>query len=429
MRICIINHTFQQERFYKRWRILANQHKDLDITLLAPEHWTDGNTRGLTYGKSIEREGTVLDEDNFHIRLIDMVDQKYGTWISKQMVDYVLNNKPDIVYHIGEHRQNSVIQLLKLKSKMPNTKFVIFSMRGHQQSLQHKKSKNLIRQLRHSCGYLLMRRRVNLLNRRADAIFCHYPDAMSEFRKEGYKGPIYMQTQVGVDTDIFKPNEEARKRIRDKYNIGDAFLFGSASRFSASKGLDEIIQALPKEGNWKYLMMGWGRDDEVERVKNAIKERGLTDRIILTGFIEEWSDMAAHWNALDCAVHTPLTTSEWEETFSLSLVQAMATGLPVIGSSSGSVPYQIGQDGIIVKERDVDALNKEFLFVLSNKETSKKIGHKMYNRAVNCFSIKHLNDIFYDTILDVVNNKYDEAKIDMAQYRSNEYVDCLGENL
>ena len=81
-----------------------------------------------------------------------------------------------------------------------------------------------------------------------------------------------MQTQVGVDPDVFFPNQVAKEKIREKYNIGDAFLFGSASRFHYSKGLIEVIKALPREGNWKYLMMGWGRDDEVERIKEEIKE-------------------------------------------------------------------------------------------------------------------------------------------------------------
>ena len=182
-----------------------------------------------------------------------------------------------------------------------------------------------------------------------------------------------MQTQVGVDTDIFHPNENTRRKIREKYNIGDAYLFGSASRFDRAKGLIEIINALPEQGNWKYLMMGWGREDEVALVKKEIVKRGLQDKIILTGFINNWVDMAEHWNALDCAVHTPLTTMLWEETFSLALVQAMATALPVIGSSSGSVPYQIGGDGIIVPEGDIEKMREQMIYCMQNPEKAKEI--------------------------------------------------------
>ena len=44
----------------------------------------------------------------------------------------------------------------------------------------------------------------------------------------------------------------------------------------------------------------------------------------------------------------------------------------------------------------------------------------MQKRAQKCFSIMHLNDIFYDTIMeDVLYGKYDENKIDMTLYKVN----------
>ena len=263
-------------------------------------------------------------------------------------------------------------------------------------------------------GYLYSQCKLKYFNRNVDVVFCHYPDAVEEFRKEGYRGPVFMQTQVGVDPDIFYPSEEARRKIRDRYHIGDSYLFGSASRFHDSKGLSEVIQALPATGNWKYLMMGWGRDDEVESIKQLIKERNLDDRIILTGYIDNWKDMAEHWNALDCAVHFPKTTEEWEETFSLALVQAMITGLPVLGSSSGSVPYQIGPEGIIIKECDIIQLREKMLDMMSHPEKGKIIGEKMRMRALKCFSIYSLNELFYSTIIDICHNIYDPWKMDMA---------------
>lgn len=413
----MINHTFQQERFYKRWLLLAKQHPDLDITLLAPDKWDDGNLNGLTYGKVIRHTGKELDVDNFHIRLIDMKNSRFGTWTSSKMVNYVKQIEPDIVYHIGEHRQDSLMQLLDLKKRgETQAKIVCFSMRGHQQSLRFKKDINPYIMARHVIGYSMMKHRVKKLNKFCDAIFCHYPDAVIEFRKEGYKKAIYMQTQVGVDTDIFHPDLDARQKIREKYDIGDSFLFGSASRFNAGKGLEQIIKALPEDGDWKYLLMGWGRDDEVAHVKGIIKERGLEDKVILTGFIEDWKDMAEHWNALDCGIHFPLTTPEWEETFSLALVQMMATGLPVIGSSSGSVPYQIGDKGLVIQENCIEELKKAMLFMMENEAERIKNAENMYKRATECFSISHLNDCFYHTIIDVNSNVYDERKQDMALY-------------
>jgi glycosyltransferase involved in cell wall biosynthesis len=423
MKLIIINHTFQKPEFYKRWKSLAEKHEDLDVTLLAPADWNWGEEKTLTYGTVERRKGVVVDEDRFRIHLIDTVKTKSGDWTSKLLEKEIRKLNPDIVYFIGGYTAAAFIQILKLREREKmSMKVIAFSMRGHTLALQATNSYlSPLGLCKNIAKIIILKPRLDYFKKHCDAVFCHYPDALKAFRKEGYKGPVYMQTQVGVDPDVFYPNPVARKKIRDKYNIGDAFLFGSASRFHYSKGLSEIIQALPEEGNWKYLMMGWGRDDEVEKIKNEIVSRGLQDKIILTGFIDNWTDMAEHWNALDCAVHTPLTTPKWEETFSLALVQAMITGLPVIGSSSGSVPYQIGPDGIVIPEGNVEILRQTMLDMMSSLDKCKDVGNKMRWRALNCFSIYHLNDVFYDTIQDVQNGIYDEKKVDMSTYLMENY--------
>lgn len=417
MKIVLINHTFQKERFYKRWKMLAQKHPDLDVTLLAPDNWTWGNSKTLTFGDIEHKKGAEVEENNFHIRLIDIQEHGYFGWESKLLPKILREIQPDLIYYIGLHTQEVIQQLITIRNRwLPKAKLMVFSMRGKYHALRVRPGKcNLIRKGARIFHYCYSKHKVNRLNRNADAIFCHYPDGRDEFIREGYKGPIYMQTQVGVDVDYFHADPEARKRIRDKYNIGDAYLFGSASRFHFSKGLFDVIAALPQEGNWKFLMMGSGLPAENEAIEKAIAERGLQDKIILTGFID-LENMAEHWNALDCAVHVPKTTEQWEETFSLALVQAMVTGLPVIGNTSGSVPYQIGPEGIVLEEGNIEKLRDQFVYMLENPEDGKQIGKKMHARASKCFSITHLNDCFYDIILDVYKGIHDKNKEDMATY-------------
>lgn len=419
MKIIIINHTFQKPEFYKRWKLLSEKFSDIDVTLLAPGKWEWGKIKTLTYGHVDEVKGTVVEEERFRIHLIDTKDAIMGEYRSKRMVEEILEIKPDIVYFIGGYTAAPLMQIINAKKKyhLDDMKIMAFTMRGHTPTISVKKEEPGVKKYINYLGkVVILGPRYRKFKKHCDAVFCHYPDARDAFIKEGYKKPIYMQTQVGVDPDIFHPDEGARKRIREKYNIGGAYLFGSASRFHYSKGVAEIIRALPVEGNWKYLIMGWGREDEVAALKKVVSDRSLEDKIIFTGFIDNWKDMAEHWNALDCAIHFPMTTSKWEETFSLALVQAMATGLPVLGSSSGSVPYQIGEEGIIIPEKNEEKLHEQMIHLMENPEEGKKIGAKMKERALNCFSIYHLNDLFYETIKDVVQGKYDEKKTDMANW-------------
>ena len=102
------------------------------------------------------------------------------------------------------------------------------------------------RYLRSIWTYFRQKHSLNYFNQNIDAVFCHYPDAFASFRKEGFTGPLYMQTQVGVNEEWFHEDIEARKAIREKYNLGDAFVFGSASRFTTDKGIDDIINVVCK---------------------------------------------------------------------------------------------------------------------------------------------------------------------------------------
>lgn len=421
IKIVIICHTFQKKEYYHRWELLAERHSDMDITLLAPTNWSWGTEKGLTYGFVEKVEGKSIEKDNFRIRLIKTSKDRLTDWTSKDMKNEILRIKPDAVYLLSTHTQLAFTQLLHLRNshkELSDTKILCFSMRGHQQSLEFNiKRGSLKKDIRAFGGYLYTLFKLKYFNRYTDAVFCHYPDAVSEFRREGYKRHIFMQTQVGYDPEVFKPDSEMRKQIREKYGIGDdEFVFGSASRFHYSKGLSEIIRALPEDKEWKYLMMGWGTDEEVNKIKEEISARGLDNRIILTGYITDQKEMAAHWNALDCAVHAPLTTKNWEETFSLALIQAMGTRLPVIGSSSGSVPYQIGEEGIIIPEGDVDAMREKMYYVLSHPDEIKQIGERMYQRSYQCFNIYKLNELWYLTIIDLLSNKYDPEKSDMVGF-------------
>lgn len=419
MKIVMINHTFQQEQFCKRWKNLAGEHRDWDITLLAPSEWTWGSGKAVTFGKVEKKNGYEFEEGNFRVRQIRINNHKLFSWTSSEMIEQIKQINPDCVYHIGSHTQESLMQILNYKKKNPQIKVFAFSMRGPQQNLDNianlkAHDKNVVKKILRNIQYIYEKSKVKKLNKYCDAIFCHYPDAMECFKKEGFKKPIYMQTQVGVDTEIFYPDELKRKRIRDKYGIADdEIVFGSAVRFNPSKGVTKVLKALPAQGKWKYLLMGSGLPDEIEAIKKIIKDRGIGDKVILAGFID-WNEMAEHWNGVDCAIHYTQTTPTWIETFSLALVQAMATGLPVIGSNSGSVPYQIGPDGIIIDENDIEQLSKTIQWVIDNPEAIKEMGKKLYSRTIHSFSTAHLNNLFYHTINDILQGNYCVNEVDMA---------------
>ena len=420
--IALVNHSFQVGYFSRRWELFAEQHPEVDVYLLAPDkrEWYGGKT--YQYDKSVNKvlESQDFDKSNYHRRVFRMKTSRYSGWTSPDFKTIFAAINPDIVYHIGTHNMNSLKQILNLRAKFfPLMRVIAFSMRGPAMNLKLDLSNcSVIQKLGRRVIHHLNRSRLDYINRNIDAFFCHYPAAIDCFRKEGYNGPIYMQTQVGVNEEWFHEDLQARKEIREKYNIADTtYVFGSASRFSTDKGIDVILRALPADCNWKYLMMGSGSDEEKERLHAIIRERNIEDKVIETGMVD-WYDMAKYWNAVDCAIHVPLTTAHWEETFSLAAIQPQITKKPVIGDTSGSVPYQIGLETMLVPEGNVKALHEKIIWVLSHKEEAAQIGKQMYQRTHDSFEVQHLDDMFYDTLIeDVLPGKYDQSKMDMVTYK------------
>lgn len=414
IKIVLINHSFQVRYFYRRWQLLAQKHPNLDVTLLAPAEYEWYKDKAYSYDGGKTLKGKVIDEENFHIRLFRL-DNSKSDWTSPDFEPILKEIKPDVIYNVGTHQQLSLLQLIDIRNKcLPKTKLLAFSMRGPKHNIVIDKSPcSPVRRIKRRLVYLYQKSLLRKVNRNCDAIFCHYPDAFDCFRKEGYKGALYMQTQVGVNEEWFHEDLEARKEIRDKYNLGDSYVFGSASRFTPDKGIDDILNALHKEGNWKYLMMGTGSEEDLNRLKRLVEANGLQDKVIMTGFVD-WYDMTKYWNAVDCAIHVPHTTPKWVETFSLSVIQPQITRKPIIGNDSGSVPYQIGFKDMIVPEGDVKALSDKISWVLCNQTEAKHIGEKMYDRVHNSFTVEHLNGLFYATLMDILKGVYDEGKVDMA---------------
>lgn len=418
MKIVIINHTFQLKRFYKRWQLLAESHPNWEVTLIAPNKYKWDTRHSLIFGSDVKAEGFSMESGNFRIIAVPIIDLKIG-WISREMVQVIKDIKPDIIYHIGGHTQLSLVQCAKLvKNILKGTKLITFSMRGPAMNIKKPRLRKFVQLPQWGlsyASYLLRRHNLKYFNKYSDAVICHYPDAINCFREEGYNGPIYMSTQVGVDPDVFHTDKNYRYEIRDKYNLSDSFVFGCAVRFLPMKGLYEIIEALPVSGNWKLLIMGTGDQRFIDSINKLIKGRGLQDKIIFTGYIQG-DEIAKYWNAIDCSLHVPRTTEKWEETFSLAIVQAMATGKAVIGNTSGSVPYQLGSNGIIVKEGDIAELRDKINWAIEHPKEIENIGQKMMEYALNSFSIYHLNKHIAAIFEDVKNERYSETLLDMTKF-------------
>jgi glycosyltransferase involved in cell wall biosynthesis len=393
IKLLALNIAFREESFYKRWRLLSKEY-NMDVTLVGPKY----DSYELA-GPPIVFNPQKIVEDGFNVLQIDMVPKK---WLKNDFFGFdffkiLLTKRPDFIYLIGLETQNVVfwsklyVLLFNRKSKI-----ALFSMRGTVMPL--------------NLGFDY-RFRWYFTSKIFDLINCHYPYGREIFRIQGgFKKPIYLQTQIGVNKDVFYPDEVSRAKIRNKYNIdASTFVFSSAIRIEELKGVFDIIEACVRiKQNYKFLLMGDGKD--FNKIVDLIKRHSLENMVIITGRIASGADVAAHLNASDCYIHIPKSSPDWVDTFPLSVVQAMAVGLPIIGSNSGAVPYQIGDESLIIEEGDIDALVLKMILFIENKKLASDVGKRLLDRVINNFEIRHLNTGLVNIINAYVNHK-DYSKI------------------
>ena len=127
----------------------------------------------------------------------------------------------------------------------------------------------------------------------------------------------------GVDTDDLGFDADARVRVREQFGISpETYVIGALGRLDPNKRVDLTMEAArPLLGDrCKILVIGRGEDQA--RLEAAAKRLGVTEHVIFGGYQKDTTAMLA---AFDLYVAASL-----QETFGLSVLEALASGLPVL---------------------------------------------------------------------------------------------------
>ncbi len=90
----------------------------------------------------------------------------------------------------------------------------------------------------------------------------------------------------------------------------------------------------------------------------------------------------------DIFLHLSHPTETWEEQYGMVLIEAMASGLPIIATSSGAVPEVLGKAGILVRPDDSEDLNKRIKVLLENPKKRSELIKKSVARARSHYDSK-----------------------------------------
>lgn len=144
-------------------------------------------------------------------------------------------------------------------------------------------------------------------------------------RMTGWGVPAAKVTVIpnGVDLDRVRFDSAAREQVRAEFGAGPGdYVIGVLGRLDPNKQFALVIEAaapLLKAGGVRLVIVGKG--EERERLEQAAAEHGVTDLVVFAG---ERHDVAGVLSAFDLFV-----ASSAQETFGLSVLEALANGLPV----------------------------------------------------------------------------------------------------
>lgn len=174
----------------------------------------------------------------------------------------------------------------------------------------------------------------------------------------------------GIDTNKFyQPTHIARQHIGVDDND---FVIVYSGRLTKEKGILELILAIKQLDyihNLKLMIIGassYGNDEQpTPFVKTLLEEVStIKDKVIFTGFID-YQEIPSYLKMCDIAV----VPSMWEEPFGLTVVEAMAAGLPLITTRSGGIPEICeGVATIVERNNIVNNLTTAILDLYHNPE-------------------------------------------------------------
>jgi len=205
-----------------------------------------------------------------------------------------------------------------------------------------------------------------------DRIICVSP-SVQEYHggRSGLPASMYSIIPSGIDVDAFKPDAEARRRLREQWGVEDSQpVVAYVGRIDRDKGIETLLSAfshLAARGSAMDLVIA-GDGSGRRIVENFIKHGEGGSRCRLLGFVD---DVRSVLNAVDI-----FTTASNSEGHPLSPTEAMAAGLPVVATRAPGLRDIVidGVTGLLAAQRDVFGLAERIERLGSDPELCKQLG-------------------------------------------------------
>ncbi len=236
------------------------------------------------------------------------------------------------------------------------------------------------------------RRMVNpWLARVADRIVSVSANLREHMVQEGFPAGRVEVVHNGIDLGPL-PSADDRDRARQDLGFGrETIVLGTVARLDPVKDYGTLLAALaqPSLAATGCALVVVGDGPERQRLEAQAKELAVADRVRFLGH----RDDARRWlAAVDVYVNSSIS-----EGVSLTILEAMAAGLPVVATSVGGTPEVVTPDcGELVPARDPAALASAVARLASDADRRRTLGHKARERVARQFTIDRMVNTYLD---------------------------------
>jgi glycosyltransferase involved in cell wall biosynthesis len=240
--------------------------------------------------------------------------------------------------------------------------------------------------------------------RTANRVLAHAPHGVvtvsSELKQhlvaEGFPTGKVSVIYNGIDVGVV-PGRDMRARVRLELGIPDeAVVVGTVARLDPVKDLETLIRAVgQQELRAPMILLVIGDGSERGRLEASAREVGAESFVRFLGHREDARDLLS---ACDLYANSSIS-----EGISLTILEAMAAGLPVVATRVGGTPEIVDATcGRLVPPRDPDALARTLAVLAADPVLRQRLGQEGRNRVEQRFTLERMvreyRDAYYAAV-------------------------------
>ena len=360
MKILVISHSAVIERYQQKFEFLANK-LGHQVLLVIPKAWVEGGQQ-LVSGHS--RVAGNLQVRTLTCLLRPSLRRHFYLGLStvaKKM-------RPDLIYAEEEPQAQAAYQASRIARRL-GAKFIFFTWENIPQIYSGRKKIIEASLYRQSAGAISG-------NQAGREIL----------EKNGYRQPVAVIPQYGVDPDFFQPADGTK--LRQTLKVDRRFVIGYVGRLLPEKNIASLLKALTALPADTVLIL-IGNGPEQATLENKCQELGLREQVKFMPAVN-YDLMPQYFNLFQVLALPSITTARWKEQFGRVLIEAMACGVPVVGSDSGEIPQVIGPAGFIFPEGDIKELSQILMTLHANRDLARQKSLAGLERVKSLFTNEKL---------------------------------------